>query len=309
MQPLLGIAKKHTLVGIVESAPRGWHNSRPSFFYRLRELLAAVLGTPSLWLFAHRNNIPYYFLTRQNIEQFKYFLQQLQADIGCIASMNHLLPESIISVTRLGFINFHPSVLPKYRGPHAWFWHYYDMEKEGGATIHFIDGGEDTGDIIKQASFPIELGMEPQQLIHNAIDLGARLMVDALEEIATGTVQKVAQRHMPCPRRGRYLKANEDLFLWREWSLERSFHFLSGTYPWYYAFNGAPGILKWIPWRASRYQPSRLETANGKIRWDRQGFYFCHPEGKIRLRAQISLFRLVLLSILGLYMIIELLTG
>jgi methionyl-tRNA formyltransferase len=178
-------------------------------------------------------------------------------------------------------------LLPKYRGPNVWFWLYHEMEREGGATIHFIDEKEDSGDILKQASFPIRLGMPPQELRQRTIELGSELLSATLTEIENGTAHPALQRHLQCPQRGRHLKPGEQLFPWSEWDIERVYHFLAGVYPWYRAFQGKHGVPGNLPWKAVGYEKCAI-AAPGSVRLDRGGAYFAHPQGKVCLQLAVS---------------------
>ena len=301
--PLHGVAEHHTLVGIIESAPRGATVNRLTDIQKTLQYWFALSGRPSLWVLSKKWEVPYLYLSKGNLHRLADFLQQVKADIGCVASMNHLLPEEIIHIPPHGFINMHPSLLPKYRGPSAWFWHYYDMEKEGGVTVHYIDPGEDTGDIIQQESFPIPLGMNPYDMMHTAIKIGSTLLVKTLNEIAAGNITAITQRHFPSPRRARRLNPREDLFHWQEWSIEKTYHFLGGVYPWYNVFQRIRGPLKRIPWKAISYEKASIKPPYGGLRFGMQGIYFAHPEGKIRLQPRLSLFRLMLIGLLILALI------
>jgi hypothetical protein len=158
------------------------------------------------------------------------------------------------------------------------------MDQVGGATIHYIDRGEDTGDILQQGSFPIPFAMPPEVLIRTAIDLGAKLMVTALDAISNGTASRLPQSHLPCPKRARSLKSGEDLFPWQNWTIRQCYHFLQAASLWVIPFSKKLGLLASLPWHAVSYREIHLAEPWGKIRLDWRGFYFAHPQGKIYLR-------------------------
>lgn len=78
-------------------------------------------------------------------------------DLIVVSSFNQIIPLAIISIPRLGVINIHPSLLPKYRGATPTVWALLNGEKETGVTVHFIEDERiDCGRIIAQAKLNIE---------------------------------------------------------------------------------------------------------------------------------------------------------
>lgn len=303
MVPLQRITTAHNVVAIIESGEHNCCENKLPFPAKVMESVYVLTGQPSLWWYARRRCLPYFYFCRGHEEELAVFMQQLTPDLGCIASFNHLLPVEIIQIPRHGIINFHPSLLPKYRGPNVWFWLYHEMEGESGATIHFIDEREDSGDILKQASFPIRLGMAPQELRQRTIELGSELLSATLTEIENDTAHPVPQRHLPCPQRGRRVKPGEQLFPWSEWDIEHVYHFLAGAYPWYRALQGKHGVLGNLPWKAVGYEKCTI-AAPGRVRLDRGGAYFAHPQGKVRLQPAIPGARIAFWLILAALLIL-----
>ena len=70
-------------------------------------------------------------------------------------SFNQIFRKDIINLTPIGIINCHAGKLPFYRGRNILNWVLINDEKEFGITVHFVDEGIDTGDIILQKTFPI----------------------------------------------------------------------------------------------------------------------------------------------------------
>lgn len=79
----------------------------------------------------------------------------LNCDIGVICSFNHKLSADFLNTTKDGFINCHPSLLPKYRGANPYFHIIKNGETTTGITLHFADENFDTGKIITRESFPL----------------------------------------------------------------------------------------------------------------------------------------------------------
>ncbi|MBP3729290.1 MAG: methionyl-tRNA formyltransferase, partial [Lachnospiraceae bacterium] len=84
------------------------------------------------------------------------FCRENPADIGAVAAFGQLLPQRVLDLPRLGCLNVHTSLLPKYRGAAPIQKAILEGEKETGVTIMQMDAGLDTGDILLQRSLPIE---------------------------------------------------------------------------------------------------------------------------------------------------------
>lgn len=285
--PLEAVASSHNVVGIVESEPRV-SVKRTAWKKHLKQILEKLLKKNRLRNYAVSNQIPYYLLTQNGHDGLLAFLERLAPDIICVASMSQLLKKQAVQTAKYGAINFHPALLPNYRGPNPWFWQYYQAEKEGGVTIHFIDEGEDTGDILKQSKYLIELGTPLNQLMDKAIYLGAALMVEALDEIANGTFKAVSQRHLPCPVRARNVSPGEKLIEWGHWPVERVWHVLLGTEPWLQALP-QPCLLSWLTdWKIGQFELKQTDLIPGKVYIDSKGLYVAHRQGKIRVSLAFS---------------------
>ena len=84
-------------------------------------------------------------------------LQALNPDLIAVAAYGKILPVDILALPRLGCVNVHSSLLPKYRGAAPINWAILNGEDETGVTIMYMAEGMDTGDILAQAKTPIGL--------------------------------------------------------------------------------------------------------------------------------------------------------
>lgn len=119
-------------------------------------------------------------------------LQAAGADLG-IALGARILKEQIFSVPRLGCINLHKGMVPNYRGMPPAFWELYDGARTAGVTVHFIDKGLDTGDILATAEIPIEPTDTPDSLCERLHEEGARTLASAVAAIQAGTAVRRKQ--------------------------------------------------------------------------------------------------------------------
>lgn len=109
--------------------------------------------------FCEEHNLPYYFMNKGCNAELENWVKSLEPDLIVVNGMSELLKKNIIDIPKKGCINLHPTLLPKYRGPYPYFWIFYDMDLNQGSTVHYIDEGEDTGDIIYQESCRIPFGV------------------------------------------------------------------------------------------------------------------------------------------------------
>jgi peptidoglycan/xylan/chitin deacetylase (PgdA/CDA1 family) len=113
-------------------------------------------------------------------------LRRLDAELGIVIGTRILKP-AIFSVPRLGCINLHKGAVPDYRGMPPGFWEIYDGAQTAGVTVHFVDEGLDTGDVVGAAEIPIH-PLETPDSLRTKLDIeGARLLAETVSSIADGT--------------------------------------------------------------------------------------------------------------------------
>ena len=84
----------------------------------------------------------------KNNAQFIEEIEELKPDVICVVAYGRILPEEILKIPKLGCINVHGSLLPKYRGAAPIQWAVINGDKTTGITTMYMDKGMDTGDII-----------------------------------------------------------------------------------------------------------------------------------------------------------------
>lgn len=120
-------------------------------------------------------------------------LKDLRPDVVVVAAYGQILPQSVLDVPRLGCINIHASILPKYRGAAPINWAIVHGEKESGVTLMQMEAGLDTGPILEIHRVAITPAMNAQEL-HDALsDLGGEVLVDALDKLEAGNLPATIQ--------------------------------------------------------------------------------------------------------------------
>lgn len=167
-------------------------------------------------------------------EEVRAIFNTIAPDACVVAAYGKILPEWMLAIPRLGCINVHASLLPKYRGAAPINWAIANGECETGVTIMQMDSGLDTGDML--LSRALEIGSEETapELSARLAQLGAELLSEALPRLERGEIEPTPQddreaTHAPI------LKREDGLIDWRMSAREiaarvRAFQPWPGTY-------------------------------------------------------------------------------
>jgi methionyl-tRNA formyltransferase len=175
----------------------------------------------------------------------------LSADAAVVAAYGLILPVPVLAAPRLGCLNVHASLLPRWRGAAPIQRAILAGDPETGVTIMRMDEGLDTGPILSVGRVPIAADTTAESLHGVLAEMGARLMVDALDGVAAGTLTA-----RPQPETGatyaRKLERDEGRLDWKRPAadLERAVRALN---PW-------PGV--WFEYRGERIRVLAAETAD-----------------------------------------------
>ena len=143
---------------------------------------------------AVRFRLPVLQPERARDEGFIGELRALRPDLIAVAAYGQILPKAILELPRLGCLNVHTSLLPKYRGAAPIQWAILNDEPETGVTIMKMDAGLDTGDILTQAATLIR-GEDNAQTLHDRLGkIGAELLVSTIRDHVAG---KITPRPQP----------------------------------------------------------------------------------------------------------------
>lgn len=92
-------------------------------------------------------------------------LKELEPELIAVAAYGKLLPPEVLELPKLGCVNVHSSLLPKYRGAAPINWAILNGEDKTGVTIMYMAEGLDTGDILAQRSTPIDINENAAELL------------------------------------------------------------------------------------------------------------------------------------------------
>lgn len=296
VKPLIG---EFNIVGVVESAPRGYKPYGLKALIRFVRFLIALLGKEkSLKAFCIKRGIPYKLLFVGNDEEVSEWLKKLSPDLIVVFSMSHLLRNNILSIPKKGVINLHPSFLPFYRGPNPDFWQYYDAETNPGVTIHYVDEGEDTGDIIYQERAEIPLGTKsPERLDKLISNVGVQLLIQSIKDINDGSIRAIKQPTKSPNQRASNLKISEhkNVIDWQNWPIERIWNLLRGTELWMNAVEQPSGFYRGQRWSIGNYEKikSPVNAKDGAVFLEANRVFVACKDGRIELFLRFNFIRMV----------------
>ena len=297
------IVEQHNIVGIIECAPRNKSKNINKIikilktFYSLFNPLKKTLKS-----YTTSKKIPYYYMENGCDINLENWVKDKQPDVIVVYSMSQLLKENIFNIPKYKTINLHPAYLPKYRGPFPDFWQYYNMDLVGGVTVHYIDKGEDTGDIIYQEEYDIPLGTKSPDNNDLAIGkIGVKLLLKALDNI--DDLPRIPQPQVSPTPRARNIKPEEhkNIIDWETWQTERIWHILRGTELWLNAIEQPKGVYKGQRWTIENYEkcelvphyiPSKIYTENKKK-------FIATKDGKIYISIHFNMKNLIFYIISG----------
>ena len=144
------------------------------------------------------------FTDKELIEKIK----SLNSDVVVVCHFQKILNKELIDLPNYGSINLHPSLLPLYRGMAPQHWPIINGDKETGITVHFIDEGVDTGDIIVQKKLPIGQDTYVSELQNEMKIIYAVIVLEALEKIESKNSNYVKQRDSKGSYFGRLRESN-----------------------------------------------------------------------------------------------------
>ena len=120
-------------------------------------------------------------------------LREESPDLIVVAAFGQILSKEILELPRLGCVNVHASLLPKYRGAAPIQWAVIDGEEKSGVTIMQMDEGLDTGDILMQEEITLDPEETGESLYNKMASLGGELLVKALPLIEQGALTPIRQ--------------------------------------------------------------------------------------------------------------------
>ncbi|MBR3935080.1 MAG: methionyl-tRNA formyltransferase [Oscillospiraceae bacterium] len=137
---------------------------------------------------AMEHGIPVYQPAKLRDGEALKIMQELKPDLTVVAAYGKILPKDILDVPKLGNVNVHGSLLPKYRGSAPIQWSVINGDKVTGITTMYMAEGMDTGDMIMKFELPIGEDETTGELFDRMAELGAESIEKTLELFDKGEV-------------------------------------------------------------------------------------------------------------------------
>src|ERR1700732_1283835 len=184
-------------------------------------------------------NIPVHQPEKIRVPEVQELLQGLAPDCIVIIAYGQIIPAKLLPIPKLGWINLHASLLPKYRGAAPINWAIVNGETLTGVTTMRIDAGMDTGEMLLQREIEIGARETAPELAVRMAESGALLMAETLRGLAAGTMALKAQNHAEASY-APMLKKEDGRIDWNRPAMEIYNH-MRGFAPWpgaYTTFRG-----------------------------------------------------------------------
>ena len=139
--------------------------------------------------------VPVHQPERVRAPEVQQLLERLEPDAIAIVAYGQIVPERLLPIPRLGWINLHASLLPKYRGAAPIPWAIAKGETRTGVTTMRIDAGMDTGEMLLRREIEIGPDETAPELAARMAEIGAPLLADTLRGLQAGTIQPQPQDH------------------------------------------------------------------------------------------------------------------
>jgi phosphoribosylglycinamide formyltransferase-1 len=163
----------------------------------LAEIVLVVSNNPNAYALkrSENENIKAVCIERKNFEDEKSFnsaileeLQNIEADIVCLAGYMRMIGQEIIDVYRGRMLNIHPALLPKFGGKGIYGHHVHEAvvksgEKKSGATVHFVEREYDTGKIIIQREVEVFKSDTSQDVAKKVLAVEHRIYPEAIKRV------------------------------------------------------------------------------------------------------------------------------
>jgi methionyl-tRNA formyltransferase len=206
--------------------------------------------------------------TIKNNTEFRDQLAAIRPDAIIVVGYGRIIPEWMIDLPRLGNLNLHASLLPKYRGAAPIQWAIANGESVTGVTTMRIDAGLDTGDILMQREIAIGLEDTAETLGPKLASIGAELMVETLRGLENGQVRPTPQDHAQATLAPILTKQDGRMDFTR--SARDAFNRLRGFQPWPGAFTMFKGktlqVHRAQPWQhAVKLTPGEVAVAGMRL--------------------------------------------
>ena len=143
--------------------------------------------------FSEKNDLP--FRHPEALNEEHEFIKKLSADLGVVIAYGKLIPKDILETTRLGFINVHASLLPKWRGAAPIQRAIMNRDKKTGVSIMRVKEKLDSGPVMASREIQLDSDVTYGEVEKQLSNIGANLLIESLKKIENNSAKFVEQSH------------------------------------------------------------------------------------------------------------------
>ncbi len=193
------------------------------------------LTPPPVKVLAQENNLDVYQpLSIKKDEELISKLKDMHADVFITVAFGQILSQEVLDIPRLGVINLHASLLPKYRGPNPIQWAIINGDKVTGVTTMLSTIGVDEGPMLIKKEIEIDNNMNSEQLAQEISTIGPQVLYDSIIGLNNKSITPEPQVHENATY-AKKLKKDDSAINWTEDSITihnkiRGMHPWPGTY-------------------------------------------------------------------------------
>ncbi|MFA9381734.1 MAG: methionyl-tRNA formyltransferase, partial [Acetanaerobacterium sp.] len=152
-----------------------------------------VLSAPPVKQLALAHGIPVHQPVSLKREEVVRLIAEQHPDVIAVTAYGKLLPQTVLDIPRLGCINVHASLLPRYRGAAPIQWSVINGETVTGVTTMYMAAGLDTGDMICKKEISIASDETAGELHDRLKEIGAQALSETLELVKLGSAPRIPQ--------------------------------------------------------------------------------------------------------------------
>ncbi len=208
-------------------------------------------------------------------------LRALDPDLCVTAAFGQILSQEVLDIPKIGTVNVHSSLLPKYRGSAPINWAVMEGETVTGVTTMMTDKGLDTGDILLKKEVPILPGETAEELTSRLAPIGAELLIETIRRIVSGDCPRTKQNEAEASYFPMLKKEMGEI----DWTLpaEKIVNLVRGLTPWpgtSFIWGEGETVKVWKAETAENpgLEPGRIITADAK-----QGLIIAAGEKAVRV--------------------------
>lgn len=155
-----------------------------------------LITDPALAVFARKHTVHVFQPESIKDSEFLAHVRRLQPDVCAIASYGHIVPKELLDIPPHGFINVHPSLLPKHRGPSPIQTAILDGDAETGVTLMLTDTKMDHGPVLAQQKLEKDISHATYTELHDALaELGGIMLAEILPAWTANILTPQPQDH------------------------------------------------------------------------------------------------------------------